>query len=154
MKRIKIWIRENEEQNLYLDGHVWPFCLGRLIMAEQTSLWLFEGILLSLTEHNAISAALSTYCVVKQKKPSMSPTYPIKRSTTQTMANPIVYFRALFACCNKRKEGGEKIWSITAMKEGKKTPFIVSEGKGSFFFFFFFFSPFRTIMSESYIESM
>lgn len=79
---------------------------GSFVSAQQTSLWLFEGLLLSLTEHNDMSAAPSTYCVVKQKKPSMSPTYPIKRSTAQTMANPTVYFRAFFTCCNKRK--GEK----------------------------------------------
>lgn len=101
-------------------------------MAEQTSLWLYEGILLSLTEHNDISAAPSTYCVVKQKKPSMSPTYPIKRRTAQTMANPIVYFRAFFTCCNKRKR--EKKNLVNHSHEGrekKKTAFTVSEGKGS-----------------------
>lgn len=105
-------------------------------MAEQTSLWLFEGILLSLTEHNDISAAPSTYCVVKQKKPSMSPTYPIKRSTAQTMANPIVYFRAFFTCCNKRK-GGKKSGQSQPWRK-KKTAFIVSEGKGSSSVFCFF----------------
>lgn len=76
-------------------------------MARRTELWLFEGILLSLTEHNDISTAPSTYRAVKQKKPTMSWTYPIKRSTIQTKANPIVYFRAFFTCCNKRENESE-----------------------------------------------
>lgn len=45
----------------------------------------------------------STCRVLKQKKPTMSPTHPIKRSATQTMTNPIVYFRAFFTCCNEKK---------------------------------------------------
>lgn len=107
-------------------------------MAEQTSLWLFEGILLSLTEHNDISAAPSTYCVVKQKKPSMSPTYPIKRSTAQTMANPIVYFRAFFTCCNKRKEGGGGN-PVNHSHEGRKKQhslWVRERGRPLFFVFF------------------
>lgn len=102
-----------------------------------TALWLFEGILLSLTQHNDISTAPSTYCPVKQKKPSMSWTYPIKRSTTQTKTNPIVYFRAFFTCCNKREkefEWGEIIF--------------VSEGKGSSFSWLW------AITSERYIGWM
>lgn len=112
-------------------------------MTEQTSPPLFEGILLSLTEHNGIPAAPSTYCVVKQKKPSMSPTYPIKRSTTQTMANPIVYFRAFFTCCNKREKNinlhnhgheAKNYYSLRVRQRGHP-PLLL-----------------RTIMSESYIE--
>lgn len=88
-------------------------------MVRQTALWLFEGILLSLTEHNDISTAPSTYRAVKQKKPPMSQTYPIKRSTTQTKANPIVYFRAFFTCCNKRENESEWREIILFVNEGR-----------------------------------
>lgn len=107
-------------------------------MVRQTALWLFEGILLSLTEHNDISTAPSTYRPVKQNKPSMSWTYPIKRSTTQTKANPIVYFRAFFTCCNKRENESE--WGEIIL--------FVSEGRGSLS------SWLRTITSASYIGWM
>lgn len=90
-------------------------------MVRQTALWLFEGILLSLSEHNDISTASSTYRAAKHKKPSMSRTYPIKRSTTQTKANPIVYFRPFFTCCNKRENESE--W--------REIILFVSEGRGS-----------------------
>lgn len=107
-------------------------------MVRQTALWLFEGILLSLTEHNDISTAPSTYRAVKQKKPSMSRTYPIKRSATQTKANPIVYFRAFFTCCNKRENESE--W--------KEIILFVSEGRGSSSSWLW------TITSASYIGRM
>lgn len=58
----------------------------------------------------------STCRVPKQKNPTMSLTHPIKSSTTQTMTNPIVYFRAFFTCCNKRKKLNRSImgmkWTI------------------------------------------
>lgn len=75
---------------------------------------------------------------VKQKKPSMSWTYPIKRSATQTKTNPIVYFRAFFTCCNKKEKEFE--WGEIIL--------FVSEGRGSSFSWLW------TITSASYIGWM
>lgn len=68
----------------------------------------------------------------------MSWTYPIKRSTTQTKANPIVYFTAFFTCCNKRENESE--W--------REIILFVSEGRGSLSSWLW------TITSASYIGWM
>lgn len=113
---------DREDYNLYLESIV-SFSPEWFVMGRQMVLQLFEGVLLSLTKHNDISTPPSPYSVLKQKMPSMSPTYPIKRSTTQTMANPTVYFRAFFTCCNRRKK---LTWSI------QKIVFIIREARGSY----------------------